>query len=188
MRAHPDVSPLPAGVLALFVLLIIAGTAAVAWGIVRPRSVRTMIAAVARWIGRLRPRNRASIAASAVALGRELQDVCAAVRNHPRRSLEPLVCAGWPRRSAARCCGWCSLRSIIGSRPGPLVAGYAVGNLFMAISITPSGVGVVESAMTLTLAAFGVPLEIAAAGTILFRLFTFWVPMVAGFFTWRTVR
>lgn len=72
--------------------------------------------------------------------------------------------------------------------PGPLVAGYAVGNLFMAISITPSGVGVVESAMTLTLAAFGVPLEIAAAGTILFRLFTFWVPMVAGFFTWRTVR
>lgn len=92
------------------------------------------------------------------------------------------------QRSASRCCGWCSLRSIIGSRPGPLVAGYAVGNLFMAISITPSGVGVVESAMTLTLAAFGVPLEIAAAGTILFRLFTFWVPMVAGFFTWRTVR
>lgn len=188
MRAHPDVSPLPAGVLALFVLLIIAGTAAVAWGIVRPRSVRTMIAAVARWIGRLRPRNRASIAASAVALGRELQDVCAAVRNHPRRSLEPLVCAG-----VAQALGVALLWVVFVAldyriAPGPLVAGYAVGNLFMAISITPSGVGVVESAMTLTLAAFGVPLEIAAAGTILFRLFTFWVPMVAGFFTWRTVR
>jgi hypothetical protein len=172
----------------LVTALVVGVTAAVVWGVLRPRSVRTMIAAAARWMGRMRPRNRSAIAASAVGLGRELEDVCTAVRAHPRRSLAPLACA-----VVAHALGLALLWTVAGALgyripAGALVAAYAVGNLFMAVAVTPSGVGVVESTMTLTLAAFGAPVEVAAAGTILFRLFTFWLPMLAGFFTWRALR
>ncbi|MBI3976131.1 MAG: flippase-like domain-containing protein [Armatimonadetes bacterium] len=72
--------------------------------------------------------------------------------------------------------------------PDILVAGYVVGALFMVVSVTPSGVGVVEGAMTLTFASLGVPVATAVAATLLFRLFTIWLPLLAGFATVRRLR
>lgn len=69
--------------------------------------------------------------------------------------------------------------------PDILVAGYAVDALFMVVSVTPSGVGVVEGAVTLTFASLGVPVATAVAATLLFRLFTIWLPLLAGFATVR---
>jgi uncharacterized membrane protein YbhN (UPF0104 family) len=42
--------------------------------------------------------------------------------------------------------------------------------------------------MTVTFTSLGVPLEAAASATVLFRLYTFWLPMLAGFITLRWVR
>ncbi|MEW6171552.1 MAG: lysylphosphatidylglycerol synthase transmembrane domain-containing protein [Bacillota bacterium] len=72
--------------------------------------------------------------------------------------------------------------------PGTLVAGYAVGVLFMIISITPSGIGVVEGAMAATLASLGVRSETAVLVTFVYRGITVWLPFLGGILSFRLVR
>ncbi len=71
----------------------------------------------------------------------------------------------------------------VGFHPGlhALAAAYAAANLLMVVSITPSGIGVVEPAMTAVLVSLSVPLAVAAAATVIYRALTFWVPLLAGF-------
>jgi len=51
--------------------------------------------------------------------------------------------------------------------------------------VTPGGLGAFEAASVWALHAFGVPVERALAGTLLFRGLTYWLPMVPGFWIWR---
>jgi uncharacterized protein (TIRG00374 family) len=69
--------------------------------------------------------------------------------------------------------------------PGQLITGYAVGVLFMIVSVTPSGVGIMEGAMTAAYASVGIPLEKAALVTFTYRALSFWLPVFAGFFALR---
>ncbi len=69
--------------------------------------------------------------------------------------------------------------------PGQLITGYAVGVLFMIVSITPSGVGIMEGTMTAAYVSVGIPLEKAALVTFTYRALSFWLPVIAGFFTLR---
>lgn len=71
---------------------------------------------------------------------------------------------------------------------GTLVAGYAVGKLFLVISITPQGLGVVEGAMTLVFAKLGIPTPTAVVVVLAFRGMNLWLPVVVGAFTLRRVR
>jgi uncharacterized protein (TIRG00374 family) len=66
-----------------------------------------------------------------------------------------------------------------------LIAGFSIGHLFTLVSPTPSGLGVVEGAMTLALGTQGVPLEAATVITLAFRGYTFWLPFLYGFFGLR---
>jgi phosphatidylglycerol lysyltransferase len=66
---------------------------------------------------------------------------------------------------------------------GALLAGYAMGILFLVVSITPQGIGVVEGVMTLTFTSLGIPGAVAATVVLVFRGLTFWLPMLLGFFT-----
>ncbi len=68
---------------------------------------------------------------------------------------------------------------------GTLIAGVSIGYLFVIISPTPSGVGFVEGAMTLTLTSFYIPLSDAAVITIAYRGLTFWFPLLLGMFAFR---
>jgi uncharacterized protein (TIRG00374 family) len=68
---------------------------------------------------------------------------------------------------------------------GTLVAGFSIGFLFTIVSPTPSGIGVVEGAMTLGLASLGVPLAEATVVTLAYRGLTFWLPFIYGFVTLR---
>jgi len=61
-----------------------------------------------------------------------------------------------------------------------LVAAYAIGLLFMIVSITPAGVGVVEVLMSLVFVSFGMPLEISVLAILIFRIITFWLPLPVG--------
>lgn len=71
---------------------------------------------------------------------------------------------------------------------GTLVAGFSIGHLFTLVSPTPSGLGVVEGAMTLALGTQGVPLGAATVITLAFRGFTFWLPFLYGFFGLRVLQ
>jgi uncharacterized protein (TIRG00374 family) len=71
---------------------------------------------------------------------------------------------------------------------GVLVAGYAIGTLLVIIAITPSGLGPVEGMMILIYSSLGVEPETAALVTLLYRGFSFWFPLVAGFFALRRLK
>jgi uncharacterized protein (TIRG00374 family) len=68
---------------------------------------------------------------------------------------------------------------------GTLIAGFSLAYLFLIVSPTPSGVGVVEGVMTLALRSLRVPLGTAAVVTLAYRGITFWLPFISGFFALR---
>ncbi len=68
-----------------------------------------------------------------------------------------------------------------------LIAGFSIAYLFVIISPTPSGMGFVEGAMTITLHSLDIPLESAAVITLAFRGITFWLPFFLGAVAFRTL-
>ncbi|MBN1535301.1 MAG: flippase-like domain-containing protein [Anaerolineales bacterium] len=69
--------------------------------------------------------------------------------------------------------------------PGTLVAGFSIGYLFLIVSPTPAGIGVVEGVLALTLRSLYVPLGAAATIVLTYRGITFWVPLLFGFIALR---
>jgi uncharacterized protein (TIRG00374 family) len=81
----------------------------------------------------------------------------------------------------------CFLAFRIPYTTGILVAGWSIGYLFLIVSPTPSGIGIVEGVMTLTLNSLGVPLAAAAIIVIAYRGITFWLPLLGGMIAFRQV-
>lgn len=71
---------------------------------------------------------------------------------------------------------------------GVLLAGYTLSQLFMIVSPTPNGIGVVETVVPLMYSSLGIPSENGIAITFAFRGITFWVPMVIGFILLRQLK
>lgn len=57
---------------------------------------------------------------------------------------------------------------------GTIIAGWAIGYLFLVVSPTPNGIGIVEGLMPLTLTSLRVPYEAAVVVTLAYRAVTFW--------------
>jgi glycosyltransferase 2 family protein len=70
---------------------------------------------------------------------------------------------------------------------GTLVAGYAIGYLFVIVSPVPSGIGFVEGAMTLALTTLRVPLAAASIITLAYRGVTLWLTLLYGMIAVRWV-
>jgi uncharacterized protein (TIRG00374 family) len=68
---------------------------------------------------------------------------------------------------------------------GTLIAGFSIGYLFLIVSPTPSGIGIVEGVMTLILNSLSVPLGAAAVVTLAYRGITFWTPLLFGMVAFR---
>jgi len=68
---------------------------------------------------------------------------------------------------------------------GTLVAGFSIGYLFFIVSPTPSGIGIVEGALTLGLRSLNVPLGAAAIIALAYRGVTFWFPLLIGLVAFR---
>lgn len=71
---------------------------------------------------------------------------------------------------------------------GTLVAGFSIGFLFLIVSPTPSGLGVVEGVMTVALNTLRVPLGTAALITLTYRAVTFWFPLAVGAVAFRLLQ
>lgn len=72
--------------------------------------------------------------------------------------------------------------------PGLLLAGYTLTILFMIISPTPNGIGVVETIVPIVYSSLDVPSESGITITLAFRGITFWIPMVVGFILLRQLK
>ncbi|HNT23255.1 MAG TPA: lysylphosphatidylglycerol synthase transmembrane domain-containing protein [Anaerolineales bacterium] len=68
---------------------------------------------------------------------------------------------------------------------GTVIAGYSIAYLFVIVSPTPAGIGIVEGALTLSLTSMYIPLEAAALITLAYRGITFWLPLLVGMIAFR---
>ena len=68
---------------------------------------------------------------------------------------------------------------------GTLVGGFSIGYLFLIVSPTPAGLGIVEGALTIMISSMYIPLEAAALITLVYRGITFWYPLVFGMIAFR---
>jgi uncharacterized protein (TIRG00374 family) len=70
----------------------------------------------------------------------------------------------------------------VGSVPRPSLAllAYAAASLLALIPITPGGLGIVEAGLSGTLALAGVAPAQAVLATLLYRLASYWLPILAG--------
>jgi hypothetical protein len=70
---------------------------------------------------------------------------------------------------------------------GTVIACFSIGSLFVIISPTPAGIGVVEGALTLALTSMYISLEDAAVITLSYRGITFWLPLLTGMISLRVL-
>lgn len=63
---------------------------------------------------------------------------------------------------------------------GTIIGGFSITYLFLAVSPTPSGIGIVEGVMPLALSSLRVPWGQAVIITLAYRGITFWLPLALG--------
>lgn len=64
---------------------------------------------------------------------------------------------------------------------GALLIGYGLANLLQALpELTPGWLGVLETAMSVTYTAFGIPAGVAVVAVLSYRLLSYWLPVAAG--------
>ena len=63
---------------------------------------------------------------------------------------------------------------------GTIIGGFAISYLFLIVSPTPSGIGIVEGIMPLALSSLRVPWSEAVIITLAYRGITFWFPLGVG--------
>lgn len=70
---------------------------------------------------------------------------------------------------------------------GTIIAGFSIAYLFLIVSPTPSGIGIVEGLMPIALASLNVDWSQAVVITLTYRTITFWVPFGIGAWAFRSL-
>jgi len=70
---------------------------------------------------------------------------------------------------------------------GTIIAGFSITYLFLIVSPTPSGIGIVEGLMPIALSSLNVNWSQAVVITLLYRAVTFWFPLVVGAWAFRSL-
>lgn len=118
----------------------------------------------------------------------EMADGLAALPDRPRGLLKPLFLA-LVNKGLMICILLCAFLAFqVPYSPGTIVGGYAIGYLFMIVSPTPAGIGVVEGVLPLALRTLRVVWSQAIVITIVYRAMTFWVPLGVGALAFRNLR
>lgn len=66
-------------------------------------------------------------------------------------------------------------------------ASFMIASLFRTMSVVPGGLGTFEVTSTLTLRMAGLDVATAVSATLLFRVLSFWIPMLPGYWASRQV-
>ena len=70
---------------------------------------------------------------------------------------------------------------------GTIIGGFSISYLFLIVSPTPSGIGIVEGIMPLALSSLRVPWSQAVIITLAYRGITFWFPLGVGAIAFRAL-
>jgi putative heme transporter len=76
-------------------------------------------------------------------------------------------------------CVWAALQAFgVSLDPTPLILGYTTAYVISALPLPAGGAGGIEAALSTTLHLVGAPLAPALLGAVLYRVFTFWLPIL----------
>jgi uncharacterized protein (TIRG00374 family) len=76
---------------------------------------------------------------------------------------------------------WIMLRAVgLSVYPAQVFASFMLSSLARTLGPVPGGLGIFEAASVATLKAIGVPIAAALAATLLYRGFSYWLPMAPG--------
>lgn len=160
------------GLAAAVFLALAAGVAGLFWRGLPPRR--------GRWLRRL------------PAAARLLDAVAAADRRLMSSPALLAACALWQLGVIALDATtlWTLLLSLgVAAPPNEVFAGFMVANAARSLSFVPGGLGPFEAGSVLALDKLaGVPVAAALSATLLFRLLSFWLPLIPGLFAMRAYR
>ena len=117
----------------------------------------------------------------------EMADGLSSLPNRPRGLLKPLFLAFLNKGLLITVLLCAFLAFQVPFSGGTIIGGYAIGYLFMIVSPTPAGIGVVEGALPLALKSLRVVWSQAVVITIVYRAMTFWVPLGFGAWAFRSL-
>uniref|UniRef100_UPI0018922FF7 lysylphosphatidylglycerol synthase transmembrane domain-containing protein n=1 Tax=Catenulispora rubra TaxID=280293 RepID=UPI0018922FF7 len=91
---------------------------------------------------------------------------------------------------AASFCLWASVNAVSGNDVNLAAMGvaYLVAKAVGSLVPTPGGIGGVEAVLTAGLTTAGVPSAVAATSVIVFRLLTWWLPVIPGWFAFTALQ
>lgn len=150
----------------------------------RRKSIRFSIGAIFRLSARILSKDRAPSKTSLLRLGHNIDDGLSFMQKNGRAMITPIafIIADWFLTLVVL---WGCFYSVGLNVPFALVSvGFAIGILSTLVSITPAGIGIMETAVTAIFVTLGQPLEPTIVAVILFRLIFYALPfgMSLGFF------
>lgn len=184
LSLHHELTPVEIRAAATLGALILALLVVAAVLVSQRSALAAVVTAVARALNRGAARlgvgKAVSVDAAASGVEEALQAI--AVLAHSGRSTAALVCMGFFIHLFDLAGLWSVFMAV--GHPvhlGVLVAGYGLAYLAGFVSLVPSGLGVFEASMAVVYASLGVPLAQAVLVTLLYRLFSLWMPVLAGY-------
>ncbi len=118
---------------------------------------------------------------------REVAEGVRALRGRPRELIFPVVLAVNGKALMILVLYFVFIAARQPVSIGTIIASFCIAFLFTIVSPTPSGVGIVESLLTLALNSFYIPLGTAAVIALTYRAFTFWMPLLGGMVAFRWI-
>jgi uncharacterized protein (TIRG00374 family) len=116
---------------------------------------------------------------------REIAEGLSGITDNPVNLLRPIL-LGLLNKSLLMGVLVCSFLSFdIPFTAGTIIGGFSIGYLFLIVSPTPSGIGVMEGIMALALASLRVMWSDAVIITLAYRAITFWVSLGVGALAFR---
>lgn len=117
----------------------------------------------------------------------EAAEGIAALRQNPRHVLRPILHGLLNRAVLIGIFTLTFLAFDVEVSITTILAAFSIAYLFLIVSPTPAGIGIVEGVLTVALRSLQVPLEASAVITLAFRGITFWVPVLLGMFAFRSL-
>jgi glycosyltransferase 2 family protein len=115
----------------------------------------------------------------------EVAEGISALRGKPHWALKPLLFALMNKGILLVVLFLCFQAFNVDVTASTVVAGLAIAHLFLIISPTPAGIGIVEGILAVALSTMGVPRHDAAVVTLAYRGFSFWLPLLVGMIAFR---
>lgn len=173
----------------IFLFLVALALALVIWSGMRSAdALGRVLCWASRWVNRLlHPFIHREYLSEKRALlfAREASDGLHQMRRRPRYLLAPTLLTLSSKALLTLVLALMFMAFQVPFSAGTLIAGFSIGYLFMVVSPTPAGIGVVEGVLTLALGSLHVPIGAATVVALSYRGITFWVPLLVGMVSFR---